>query len=161
MLPTFLLAMWVIFSGLLDIATDQTDSLREANELHAERLGTLVSIASTGATNCPYLFMAGVDNSSSKKVSFGDFSKIDFFVDYTNVTGDNTAEWLGYPSSWTVSSITGDNSNLNMWDPGETANIIFSVIPELQAGSKGTLAVAVPGGSSDSAYFDAGPQRTC
>ena len=148
----------VIFGGLLDTTTDQTNALRGATELHVEHLRTLISITSTESSSCGY--KASVHN-RSKNASFGDFSKLDVFVRYLITTGDTTTRRLAYPFDWTVSSITGDTTNPNVWDPGETAAVAFAVLPELQAGTKGTIAVAVLGGISDSAYFNAANLQTC
>ena len=93
----------------------------------------------------------------SDGVSFGDFSQIDVFARYTDTTGDTTTNYLAYPSEWSVVSISGDNTTPNIWDPDETATISFSLQPQAQVGTKGTVAVAVPGGILDSTYFDAPP----
>ena len=120
------------------------------NEFREERLATVISITSTGTSDCKYTTAL---RNRSRGVSFGDFSEIDFLVSYDLTTGDSTRR-LAYTSEWTVSSITGDNTNPNVWDPEETATFSFSLAPEPKVGTKGTIAVAVPGGISDSAYFD-------
>ena len=150
-LTTFFLATWVTFSGLLGITTDQTESLRVANELHADRLNTLVSITSTSSSDCVYT--ATADN-RSRDVSFADFSKIDVFARYNVAAGDSVAKRLTYPSEWNVSAISGDNTNPNVWDSGETATIALSLTPKPQGGTKGVVVLAVPGGIVDSAYFN-------
>ena len=114
-IAAFLLTAWTVFGGLLDTTTDQTESLREANELYTEHLDTLIAINSTGTSGDG--FTAAVDN-RSKGVSFGDFFKMDVFARYVNVTGDPVAKYLAYPDDWSVSSISGDNTNPNVWDSG-------------------------------------------
>ena len=84
---------------------------------------------------------------------------MDVFTRYANATGDVVARRLAHPSEWKVSSVTSDVANPNVWDPDETATISFSVLQKPQNGAKGTLAIAVPGGFVDSAYFDA--EKTC
>ena len=148
-----LLITWAIFSGLWTVTTDQTDSLREAEELQADRLNTLISITSTDSYCDSY---AATLENKSQGMSFGDFPKIDVFVLYSTTTGATTAERLTHPSDWTVSSISGDTTNPGVWDPDETATISFSTTHVLKTGTKGTVAVAVPGSISDSAYFDQG-----
>ena len=152
-IAAFLLTAWTVFGGLLDTTTDQTESLREANELYTEHLDTLIAINSTGTSGDG--FTAAVDN-RSKWVSFGDFFKMDVFARYVNVTGDPVAKYLAYPDDWSVSSISGDNTNPNVWDPEERATLFFTLLPELQNCTKGTVAITVPGGISDSAYFGPG-----
>ena len=143
----FLVVVVLAFTTVLLTTADQTESLDIAWELQADRLKTRVSISSTCGTK------ATVRN-GSKGVSFDDFSKIDVFARYISTTGDTIAKRLAYPSEWTVSSISGDNFNPNVWDPGEVATLDFTLLPEVQAGTKGTVAVAVPVGIYDSAYFD-------
>jgi len=154
----FLLTTWSIFSGFLGVTTDQTEALQQARERQAERLRTLVSISSTTSSGDGYI--TAVRN-QSKRVSFGDFGKIDVFARYSDACEFTIAKRLAYPSEWTVSSITGDDFNPNMWDPGETANFSFSLNPKPKAGNKGTVALAVPQGITDSAYFDSASTGGC
>ena len=150
----FFLLVWLMFGGLLDTTTGQTNSIKESAELQEERLSTLVSITPTSTSACDYI--ATVHNRSDG-VSFDDFSQIDVFARYTDTTGDITTNHLAYPSEWSVVSISGDNTNPDIWDPDETAIISFALQPQAQVGTKGTIALSVPGGVSDSAYFDAPP----
>ena len=126
--------------------------------LRAERLRTLISINSTGTSTCGYIL--DVLNRSDQ-VSFSEFGKMDLFALYTTLGGDLISDHLSYPSQWRISQITGDQSNPNVWDPGETATISFSLLPQPGAGTKGTVAVAVPNGVYHSRYFDAGNVVTC
>ena len=149
----FLLVTLGIFVSLLGINRDQANALREANEFRAERIRTLISITATGSSSCS-TYTTTADN-KSEGISFGDFSDVDVLVRYTNSTGDLVVKRLAHPSQWIVSSISGDNSNPNIWDPGESAILTLTLSPEPKAGTDGTVVVAVPGGISDSAYFSA------
>ena len=157
-LSLFFLAAWIFFNGLLDTTKDQTDSLRESNERHEERLRTLISITCTSGSTGDYTL--GVLN-SGKRVSFKDFSELDLLTRYTDATGDVVAKRLVQTSDFVVSSITGDTTDPRIWDPGETAYITFTLDPQPGAGSKGTIALAVPQGLSDTAYFDASGGEAC
>ena len=153
----FLLATWSVFTALLDATNDQTDALRESNELNEERLRTLISITAAGGSGDNYV--AKVLNRSNG-VSFGEFSEIDLIARYRNATGDVTAKRLLHPSDWTVSSIDGDITDV-VWGPGETATFSFSLTPDVLTCSGGTVAVGVPNGSTDTAYFSAATTLTC
>ena len=157
-LALFFMVAWIIFSGLLDVTNDQSDSLRESNERQEDRLRTLISINCTSGSTGDYTL--GVLNSGNR-VSFADFSKLDFLARYTNATGDVVAKRLVQTSDFVVSSITGDTTDPRIWDPGETAHITFTLDPQPGAGSKGTIALAVPQGISDTAYFDASGGEAC
>ena len=146
----FLLTAWTIFGGLLDTTNDQTDSLKDANELHEERLDTLISI-NCASDSTSDTFTSDILN-SSKGVSFGDFSEVDVSVRYENATGDTVVKRLTNPSEWTISSISGDATDI-LWEPGEEATISFTLTPSRKAGTKGRLSMAVPGGVNDSIYF--------
>ena len=153
----FLLITWAIFVDYLGVTTDQTEALREANLVHRETFGTLISITSTNSADCTY--RATIRNDSNS-ISFGDFSTLDVIIHYDAATGYKTSKWLSYQSQWLLTSITGDGANPNVWDPKDILNISFTVQPALQDGAKGTLVMAVPGGVYDSAYFDKSPCRS-
>ena len=147
---TFLTAVWVSFAGLLDVTTKQTTAVEQARELQYERVRTLVSITSTSSSGDEHTAMV---LNRSDGVSFGDYSNLDIFTRYSTATGDRVAKRLEHISEWNVSSITPDNADPNIWDPDETATITFTLVPKIKDCTKGTLAVAVPGGISHSSYF--------
>ncbi len=161
----FLLAVWTIFADFFVITDDQTDALREANEVHDDRFRTLISITSVTShssgdcLNSSTAYTAKVLN-KSRDVSFGDFPKVDIISRY-NTTGGLVSKRLTHSSDWSVPSISGDNTNPNIWDPAETATISFTLSPQAQTDSKGIIAIAVPSGISDSAYFDAAFLGSC
>ena len=148
-LSTLFLATWAIFTTLFSVTTDQTTLLRETSQLHSDQLRTTTSITSTN--RCKN-YTATVRN-GSKDASFGDFADIDVFARYLDATGDTVATRLANPTEWTASSISPNITNPNMWDPGEAATILFDLSPVPSVGTEGTVAIAVPGGISDSAYF--------
>ena len=169
MIPTFLLATWVIFGGLLDTTSDQTDALREATERYEQRVRARVSIASTsveivavGAGKCGTSYLA-VDTliANSGDVSVADFSKTDLVLAYTGDAGTKVAIHPKYLSTgslsanqWTISAITGDNFGVSVWDPDETATMRARPFPLPQPNSLGTVVVSTPEGATDSAYVD-------
>ena len=157
-LALFFLTAWIFFSGLLDVTTGQTDALKESNERHENRLGTLISIRCTSGSTGDYTL--GVLNRGNQ-VSFADFSDLDLLTRYSNATGDVVSRRLVQTADWVVSSITGDTNDPRIWDPGETVYITFTLVPQPGAGSKGTVALAVPQGLSDTAYFDASGGEAC
>ncbi len=157
-LALFFLTAWIFFSGLLDVTTGQTDALKESNERHENRLGTLISIRCTSGSTGDYTL--GVLNRGNQ-VSFADFSKLDLLARYTDATGDVVSKRLVQTADWVVSSITGDTNDPRIWDPGETVYITFTLNPVPKVGSKGTIALAVPQGLSDTAYFDASGGEAC
>ena len=159
----FLLVTFGVFLLFLGFRGDQFEALVEANDHNVQRLGTLISITSATHTTCADIhipsnnrYKATVRN-EARAVSFGDFSKIDFFARYTTTAGDNAAERLGYLSDWIIPEISPDTNNPDVWDPGETVTIAFSSLPDPQPGADATVAIAVPGGISDSAYFQGAP----
>ena len=147
----FLLVTYGVFVGLLETSTDQNESVRLATEDQAGRLNTLVSIDSVSYTPCEYTATA---QNKSDGISFGEFSEIDVFNRYSTSTGATLATRRAHDEGWYISSITPDNTNPNVWDPGERAGVSFGLSPLPQTGGNGTVAIAVPGGVSDSAYFE-------
>ena len=160
-LSAFFLTAWVIFGGLITVTDDQTESLRVANQLYAERVRTNISITSTtsrSSGDCLASYTATALN-ESRSVSLANLPNMDVITVYTT-TGSEVSNRLTHSSDWSVSSISGDTTD-TVWDPGETATIAFSVSPAAQTATKGRLALGVAGGVSDSAYFDAGYNGSC
>ena len=126
-LAFFFLTAWIFFSGLLDVTTGQTDALKESNERHENRLGTLISIRCTSGSTGDYTL--GVLNRGNQ-VSFADFSDLDFLTRYSNAMGDVVSRRLVQTADWVISSITGDTNDPRIWDPGETVYITFTLVPQ-------------------------------
>ena len=153
----FLLVTWIIFNGLLITTADQTDALGNANDLHEDQFRTLISITGTGDSGDK--FVVKVLN-NSKSVSFEDFSKLDLITRYIGTGGAIISKRLTHSTDWSVPSISGDDTNPKVWDPGETVTILFEVRPAITGGAKAALAVVVPGGIADSTYFEVGAIKT-
>ena len=159
-----LLITWAIFSGLWTVTTDQTDSLREAEELQHERLRTSISIISTdvaiyGNPKCS-TFAVDTIVANSGDVSIQDFSEMDLLLAYNIDTGSKAAVRSKFVSGnlsgsqWTISAINPDTFGVNIWDPAELMTMRSKVFPLPQPHSLGTVLVATPQGITDAAYVD-------
>ena len=108
-----------------------------------------------------------VDNSGAISYSSGDISQVEVLTKYTNSTGDQELKRLVYvckdvcglsgslgDDEWTTTGFSPDSFNPKMWDPDETATLSLKVVPAVKVGEVGTVAVVVPGGVSDSAFFN-------
>lgn len=170
---TFLLAAVLIFNAVLGTTSTQGASLRDASKLRAAQLVGNISIASTstGGAGSATTVTAVVSNpgatSYSGKASSGDFSHMDVLVKYKNTTGGQLVKRLTYvckalcgvggsPANdeWTISGLSPDTFNPNIWDPGESATISSKISPKVKPGIPGSIVVVVPDGVSDSAYFN-------
>lgn len=163
---TFLVVAALSFTDILGTSATQDDSLRQASELRASQVTAGISVSSTsavasgGGTDVTVLVY---DEGSS---SYADFSQMDVLVQYTTDTGDWEVKHLEYvcmqlcggsgdpgQDEWTISSISPDTYNPNVWDPDETATLLLRVVPAAQAGTSATVLVVVPEGIYQSAYF--------
>ena len=164
---TLLVVSLLAFGTFLTVSTTQGSSLRDASKSRTDQVAGSISISSTttGDVVGGTLVTAVVDNPGA--ISYGTFSDLDLVVEYTNTTGDQETRRLDYVcrqlcgdstdpgnNEWTVSNISPGSYNPKMWDPDETASISMKVVPKVKGGSSGTVVVVVPGGVSDSAYFN-------
>ena len=150
-MSVFLTMTWALFSLVTNFFYTQSASQLEATERQVDRLNTVISIDSTTFSPCQYT--ATVRN-QSQGISIADYTDVDVITRHKNLAGNYVAT-RHVSGDWTVSSIDPDNTNPNVWDPDETATLAFELDSDPVKGSLGTLAVAVPGGTTDSAYFDA------
>ncbi len=163
---TFLLVSMLIFNTFLGTTTTQGASLRDASEFQAAQVAADISITSTSASDSGGGTKITVTGDNDGSASFGVFSQMDLLTKYTNSTGDQEIKRLAYVckelcggtgdpgnDQWTISSISPDSYNPKMWDPDEVATIVMKVVPVVKSGTSGTVAVVVPGGVTDSAYF--------
>ena len=163
---TFLLVAWTISATVLDTGTTQATALRQASELRADRLGTLISITSVTSLDSGDGTNLTVVVKNTGAVSVSKFTDMDVLVQYTTPPGDLAIKRLSYVTGtsgndeWSlcsgdplVCSISPDVFNPNIWDPDEAATISLRVVPLVKVGTSGTVVVVVPEGVSDSTTF--------
>ena len=167
---TLLLAAMLTFGAVLTTTTNQAASLREASGARVDRVTGALSITSTstgaavGGTNITVVVGNTGAVSYSGEASSGDFSHVDFLTEYTDSTGDKLVKRLTYvckslcnvagspgDNEWTITGISPDSYNPDIWDPDETATISSKVAPAIGGSTTATVAVVVPGGVSDTA----------
>ena len=162
----FLLVAMLTFSTVLGTTTTQGTSLREASDLRVGQVTGTIFITSATAIASGDGSNVTVTADNTGAISYANWSELDLLTKYTNSTGDQEVKRLDYTckqlcgdsggpgdNQWTVSSLSPDSYNPKMWDPDETAIIDLRLVPAAGAGTQGTVAVVVPGGVSDSAYF--------
>jgi len=155
---TFLVISGMAYFNLHDTWTGPTATLKEAAGRQAERVETVVSIASAGptASDCRG-YTADVNNPGQTSVA--DFSKMDLIVNYPGSDGETHATNLEYVESiptgnrWTLSSITPDTHHPNTWNPEEKATLLFHVSPAMKHTSSGLLTISTPLAVTDSTNF--------
>jgi len=146
---TFMLVSGMASVNLHDTWTRPTTPLHEAAERRAERVETLVSLVSAGPAGADCIsFTVEVNNPGQTSVA--DFSQMDLVVAYSGRDGTNQAAGLQYVSSgpavnqWTVTSITPDSFNPNIWNPEEKATLTFKLDPPMKHTASGTLTIGTP-----------------
>ena len=166
---TFLLTVMLTFSAVLGTTTTQGTSLQEAADVRVAQVAGELSIisTSTGDVSGGTSITVTVENAGAISYSSGDISKVDVLTKYNNATGDQVLTRLSYlctdvcgasgspgDDEWTTTGFSPDIFNSKMWDPDETATLSLKVVPAVGTGEVGTVVVAVPGGVSDSAFFN-------
>ena len=167
-LSTFLMIAWGAFSMMLGAGVDQTDALREASKVRAERLQTRIVINSTsakiitvGSGKCSTSYLA-VDAAiaNSGDVPIVAYPYTDVVMSYVATGGTKTAIHPAYVSgslsagTWTIQDIDPDNYDVGAWDPDETATLRTRPDPLPEPHSLGTVLVGTPNGVTHSAYVD-------
>ncbi|MFQ6029576.1 MAG: hypothetical protein ACE5Q6_19035 [Dehalococcoidia bacterium] len=151
---TFLLLTSATFLFLLDVWTDQSKVAAESVRRQAEQLDTSISITSTAddvdELNCG-LFTVQVQNTGAVEVA--DFTEVDFLAKYTDDSGNQVTPYLDYTTDWSVSSISPDDRDPNVWSPQETATFSFTLNPVMQLDSYANLVIVTAQGIRDLAYF--------
>ena len=69
--------------------------------------------------------------------------------------------YLTNGADWSVTALSPDTYDKNIWNPLESATIVFAAVPPPKAGSKGTVVIGTPLGVTASAYFSMGGAETC
>jgi hypothetical protein len=75
-------------------------------------------------------------------------------ADYTDTSGSKVLSHLEYGSGWSVSDISPDTHNTNIWDPGETATLVITLSPILERDRTGIISFGTPNGVSDTVYLE-------
>jgi archaellum component FlaF (FlaF/FlaG flagellin family) len=153
----FLVVTGLTFVALIETWSGQTNWSQEAGQRRENQLGADVAIVTAGATSLSCgtysgLYKVRVANTGPRPVT--ELSDMDVLVDYTGATGSRVANRLTYGPGWTVTSLSPDVRNPNLWDPEETASISFNPGPAFAVGSTGSVVVVTPKGLSDLAYFN-------
>lgn len=142
-------AFWI----LIDVWDDQSTDISTALVVSRDRLDSHVAISSAEATDqgCG-TFAISVHNPGGTSVS--DFSNMDVVADYADASGAKILKHLAYGSDWSIGSISPDTQDPNIWDPGETATLSFTLNPVLQRDRTGVISIGTPGGIADMAYLE-------
>ena len=152
-MTVFLSVTMVVFSFLISSYTDRSFDASEVSARQVSRVKSGISLKSTSQSNpltCD-AFTAQVENTG--EVVFEDFADVDVLVEYPDSGGNKVAARLGYTSEWSVTGIAPDTRNPNMWDPGETATISFTLPSPMQTNGNGVVLVSSPLAVADSGYF--------
>jgi hypothetical protein len=141
------------FYLLIDVWDRQSGDTATALAISRDRLDTHVAISSAEADDlgCD-TFTVSLENTGHTSVS--DYSNMDIVADYTDTSGAAVTTHLAYGSDWSVSSISPDTRDTNIWDPGETATLAFTLSPVMARDRKGIVSIGTPEGISDTVYLD-------
>lgn len=137
----------------------QTEAGRKAWAGGEGRILGIVEITSVTAMDDAGGTNVTVEMENTGNAAYAEFERMDVFVRYVRVNGEQLVGPLDYqPGSagngeWTIDAIAPDGLHPGMWDPGEAATLAFRVVPPLKKGKAGTVAVVMPNGVRDAAYF--------
>ena len=156
----------LLTNTVLGIGIGQQKSLDTAARTSNIRLRTSISISEVSAENQESTTDVTVQVCNSGSVRIVDMSEMDVFVSYPDTDDNDIRRYLEYTSGtpgnnqWTVSSISPDTFNENIWDPDETATLGIVLSPAMKEdkhkeGITGVVLLVTPTGITDSAYFDA------
>lgn len=150
----FLLVTSVVFLFLISAWTN--GSLETALAINRQ----LIRVESAIEVKAPTQVNAGVCDTftipveNTGEVLVEPFSGMDVLVEYTDTDGNELAIRLEHGTSWSVTGITPDTRDPNLWNPAETATISFTLSPTAKDATLGTVIVVTPLAISDSEYFD-------
>ena len=145
----FLLVSGMASFNVHDTWTGPITPLQESAKQQAERVETLVSIVSAGSS-VPDCQSFSVDVNNPGQTSVADFSEMDLIVEYTGRDATNQLTHLQYVSSspaanqWTLSTITPDTYDPNIWNPEEKATFTFQLSPPMKHKTSGLLTIGTP-----------------
>ena len=159
-LVLFLLLTSATFLFQIDSWTTHSLAANAATNRGAERLHSRLDITSVvqAVAGCG-TFSAAVGNVGRTSVS--DFSQMDVLVDYTDGTDAKIVSHLTNQADWSVTALSPDTYDPNIWNPRESATIIFAVVPPPKSNTQGTVIIGTPLGVTASAYFSTASVESC
>ncbi len=152
-LTVFLLVTSVVFLILISTYTDRTVDASLVSALQVARVKSGIQINSTAQSNggvCDQ-YTAQIENIG--EILVDDFSELDLIVEYTDTDSVAVADQLTLVTDWSISSISPDNGDPSLWNPGETATVTFTLSPTAKDATSGLVLMALPLGFSDTTYF--------
>ena len=158
-------AMMLLTNTVLGIGISQQKSLDTAARTSNIRLRTSIGISEVSVEDQEGTTDVTAQVCNNGSVRIVDMSEMDVFVSYPDADDNDIRQYLEYTSGtpgnnqWTVSSISPDTFNENIWDPDETVTLGMVLSPEMKDGKKkdgicGVLLLVTPTGITDSFYFD-------
>ena len=159
-LVLFLLLTVATFLFQIDFWTTHSLEAKAAANRHAEHLRTRVDITSVtqAVTGCG-TFTAVVGNIG--RTSVGDFTEMDVLVDFTDRADARIVSHLTNKADWSVTALSPDIFDTNIWNPQESATIVFAAVPPPKSNTQGTVIIGTPLGVTASAYFSTASAETC
>ncbi len=159
-LVLFLLLTSATFLFQIDSWTTHSLAAKAATNRRAERLHTRMDITSViqAVTGCG-TFSATVGNAGRTPVS--DFTQMDVLVDYTDGADAKVVSHLTNEADWSVTALSPDTYDKNIWNPRESATIVFAAVPPPKSNTQGTVIIGSPLGVTASAYFSTVSAETC
>ena len=156
----FLLLTTATFLFQIDSWTNHSLTALAATNRRAERLHTKVDITSLiqAVAGCG-TFSATVRNAG--RTSISDLTQMDVLVDYTDGADAKVVTYLTNEAHWSVTALSPDTYDTNIWNPQERATIILAAVPPPKSNTLGTVIIGSPLGVTASAYFSIAGVETC
>ena len=128
----FLLLATATFLLQIDLWTTYSLEGKATANRRAERLHTNMDITSVtqSATGCG-TFSATVGNAGRTSVS--DFTQMDVLIDYNDGADAKVVSYLTNEADWSVTALSPDTYDKNIWKPLESATIVFAAVPPPKA----------------------------
>ena len=159
-LVLFLLLTSATFLFQIDSWTTHSLAAEAATNRRVERLHPNMDITSVvqPVTGCG-TFSATVG--SAGRTSVSDFSQMDVLVDYTDGADAKVVLHLTNKGDWSVTALSPDTYDTNIWNPQESATIIYAAVPPPKSNTQGTVIIGSPQGVTASAYFSTASAENC
>ena len=159
-LVLFLLLTSATFLFQIDSWTTHSLAANATTNRGAERLHSRLDITSVvqAVAGCG-TFSATVGNVGRTSVS--DFAQMDVLVDYIDGADAEVVSHLTNEAEWSVTALSPDTFDYNIWNPRESATIIFAAVPPPKSNTQGTVIIGTPLGVTASAYFSTASVETC
>lgn len=144
-----------------DASASQAAAIGQAWDAQYQGLHEEISITSISASDSGNGTDVTAQVVNTGEEGIARFNEMDVLVDYIEPQGGGTrvVARLTYVSGspgdqqWTVEGMTPDILHPGMWDPDETATITLRLVPPVKSSTYATVAIVLPRGASDSAYF--------